>query len=104
MMLTRQTIDGLREFASEGGGHYFLTPTEARDILELVEGHEQAIRAAVEAEREDHRQDFEIYACHLVGCLSNERHRGRHREPCADCTCGFTDAAIRARGETEKTA
>lgn len=95
-MLTQQTLDGLREFVTEGGGHYFLS-AEAKDVLALVEDS----RAAVAAERERHEQDFKIYAGHLVGCLSNERHHGLHREPCADCTCGFTAAAIRARAQTE---
>ena len=52
MALTQQLLDGLHEFVAEGDGHYFLTPAEAKDILEFVEGHEQALRAAVAEERE----------------------------------------------------
>ena len=33
----QQTIDGLREFAQNGGGHYFLTPAEVGDILGYID-------------------------------------------------------------------
>jgi len=33
----QQTIDGLREFAQNGGGHYFLTPAEVGDVIALID-------------------------------------------------------------------
>jgi len=74
--MKQQTIDGLREFVAEGGGHYFLTPAEAADVIALYEDAQKSIAE----ERE---------ACAQI---ADEKEIG-------SMLAGVTARAIRARGD-----
>ena len=88
MALTQQTLDSLHEFVTERGGHYFLTPAEAKDVLALVE----ALRVAVAVEREACAQIAEAGA--IDRCVAHQ-HTGKG-------ICGIGIASmIRARAQTE---
>ena len=72
----QQTIDGLREFAQNGGGHYFLTPAEVGDILKFIDNFPTLLAQRDTVDREL-KQLFDAAYCEERLRIIGENKKGK---------------------------